>query len=111
MDPAVDHGDRELHHGMVAGGRRSHLHRALAPKDATMTTENAARRIATVGLLTGVLALLAVPASAAAGTTERVSVDSAGNQENGFQGPGLRTSTSRSAPTAASSRSPRAPRT
>ena len=37
-----------------------------------MTTENAARRIAAVGLLTGVLALLAVPASAAAGTTERV---------------------------------------
>src|SRR5205823_6519460 len=87
MDPAVDHGDRELHHGMVAGGRRSHLHRALAPKDATMTTENAARRIAAVGLLTGVLALLAVPASAAAGTTERVSVDSAGNQENGYPRP------------------------
>src|SRR5207237_167695 len=59
----------------------------LAPKDATMTTENAARRIATVGLLTGVLALLAVPASAAAGTTERVSVDSAGNQENGYPRP------------------------
>ena len=52
-----------------------------------MTTENAARRIATVGLLTGVLALLAVPASAAAGTTERVSVDSAGNQENGYPRP------------------------
>jgi Tol biopolymer transport system component len=52
-----------------------------------MTTENAARRIAAVGLLTGVLALLAVPASAAAGTTERVSVDSAGNQENGYPRP------------------------
>src|SRR5205814_1791467 len=40
-----------------------------------------------VGLLTGVLALLAVPASAAAGTTERVSVDSAGNQGNGYPRP------------------------
>src|SRR2546429_83327 len=62
MDPGVDHGDRELHHGVVAGGRRHHLHhRALAQKDATMTTGNArtspslalARRIAAVGLLAG----------------------------------------------------------
>src|SRR5947207_3597576 len=73
---------------MVAGGRRHHLHHvAVVPKGATMTTQSAARRIAAVGLLTGVLALLAVPASAAAGTTERVSVDSAGNQENGYPRP------------------------
>jgi Tol biopolymer transport system component len=40
------------------------------------------RRIAAVGLLAGVLALLAPPAGA--GTTERVSVDSAGNEGNSF---------------------------
>src|SRR5947207_5870805 len=82
MDPAVDHGDRELHHGVVAGARRHHLQRgALTPKDATMTTENArpspslalARRIAAVGLLAGVLAfLLATPPGASASTTERI---------------------------------------
>src|SRR5438552_1365614 len=48
-----------------------------------MTTENAARRIAVVGLLAGVLALLATPAAASAQTTERVSVDSTGNQAEG----------------------------
>jgi WD40 repeat protein len=59
--------------------------------DATMTTENArtpsslalARRILAVGLFAGVLALLATPPGASAQTTERVSVDSAGNEANG----------------------------
>src|SRR5438046_9981123 len=92
MDPAVDHGDRQLHRRVVAGGRRYHLHHgALGQEDASMTTEHvctapvleSSRRIAAVGLLAGVLALLATPASASAGTTERVSVDSAGNQQNG----------------------------
>src|SRR5256885_535736 len=55
MDPAVDHGDRELHHGVVAGDRRHHLHHgALMPKDAP------SRTILAVGLLAGVLALLLV---------------------------------------------------
>ena len=40
------------------------------------------RRIVTVGLFAGVLALLATPAGAAAGTTERVSVASDGTQGN-----------------------------
>ncbi len=40
-----------------------------------------ARRIAALGLLAGVLALLAPPASA--GTSDCVSVDSAGNEGNG----------------------------
>ena len=44
------------------------------------------RRIAAVGLLAGVLALLAAPTGAAAGTTERVSMDSAGNEGNGGSG-------------------------
>src|ERR1700704_5286397 len=69
MDPSVDHCDRELHHGVVAGGRRHHLHHGpLAPKDATMRAEDArtspslalARRILAVGLFAGVLALLLV---------------------------------------------------
>ena len=55
-----------------------------------MTTENArtspslapSRKIAGVGLLAGVLALLATPVGASAATTERVSVDSAGRQAN-----------------------------
>ncbi len=41
------------------------------------------RKIAVVGLLVGVLALLATPAAASAQTTERVSVDSAGNEQIG----------------------------
>ena len=39
-------------------------------------------RVAAVGVLAGALALLAAPVGASAGTTERVSVDSAGNQGN-----------------------------
>ena len=59
-----------------------------------MTTEDArtspsltlARRIAALGLLASILAVLAPPAGA--GTTERVSVDSAGNQVyRGSSGP------------------------
>jgi Tol biopolymer transport system component len=58
-----------------------------------MTPENArtrpslapSRRIAVVGLLAGVLALLAMPVGALAGTTERVSVDSAGNEWRGVR--------------------------
>src|SRR5947207_2433895 len=97
MEPAIDHGDRELHHGVVAGSRRHHLRRgALAPKDATMTTEQttehmctapaleSSRKIAVVGLLVGVLALLATPAVVSAQTTERVSVSSAGNEQIGL---------------------------
>ena len=38
--------------------------------------------VAAVGVLAGALALLAAPVGASAGTTERVSVDSAGNQGN-----------------------------
>jgi Tol biopolymer transport system component len=57
-----------------------------------MTTENArtslslalARRLAAVGLLAGVLTLLATPPGASAGITERVSVDSGGTQGNGY---------------------------
>jgi Tol biopolymer transport system component len=64
-------------------------------KVATMTSENSrtsrslalARRILAVGLLAGVLALLATPGGAsAAGTTERVSVDSAGIEQVGGSG-------------------------
>src|SRR5438067_1693678 len=42
-----------------------------------------ARRILAVGLLAGVLVLLATPTGASAQTTERVSVDSAGNEQIG----------------------------
>jgi Tol biopolymer transport system component len=42
------------------------------------------RRIAAAGLLAGVLALLATPAGASAGSTELVSVSSAGNQGSGY---------------------------
>src|SRR5205823_7255077 len=42
--------------------------------------------VADVGVLAGALALLATPARASAGTTERVSVDSAGNEGNGGSG-------------------------
>src|SRR5437660_12238696 len=38
--------------------------------------------VAAVGVLAGALALLSAPVGASAGTTERVSVDSAGNQGN-----------------------------
>src|SRR2546430_856587 len=41
------------------------------------------RMVAAVGLLSGVLALLATPTGASAGATERVSVDSAGNEGDG----------------------------
>ena len=41
------------------------------------------RMVAAIGLLSGVLALLAMPAGASAGTTERVSLDSGGNEANG----------------------------
>ena len=40
------------------------------------------RMIAIIGFLVGILALLQTPAAALAGTTERVSVDNAGNQGN-----------------------------
>ena len=40
--------------------------------------------VAAVGVLAGALALLATPARASAGTTERVSVDSAGNAANAY---------------------------
>src|SRR5207247_9429454 len=92
MDPAVDHGDRELHGRVGARGRRHHLHRgALAPKDATMTTQNArpfpslapSRRILAVGLLAGVLALPTTPPGASAATTRRASVERAGNEQIG----------------------------
>src|SRR5438874_791958 len=43
-------------------------------------------RITAVGLLASFLALLVTPARAAAGTPERVSVDSAGNEGNGGSG-------------------------
>src|SRR5438132_1229672 len=42
--------------------------------------------VAAVGVLAGALALLAAPVGASAGTTERVSVDSAGNQGDGGSG-------------------------
>src|SRR6266480_6716178 len=42
------------------------------------------RRAAFAGLLVSALALLATPAAAPAGTTELVSVDSAGNQGGGY---------------------------
>src|SRR5438094_1790918 len=42
--------------------------------------------VAAVGVLAGALALLATPARASAGTTERVSVDSAGNAANASSG-------------------------
>src|SRR5436190_13803833 len=56
-----------------------------------MTTEHtrmfpahpSACAIAAVGLLASFLAVLAAPAGVSAGTTERVSVDSAGNEGNG----------------------------
>src|SRR5438046_10748124 len=41
------------------------------------------RMVAAVGLLSGVLALLATPTGASAGATERVSVNSAGNEVHG----------------------------
>src|SRR6266480_1541473 len=41
------------------------------------------RMVAAVGLLSGVLAVLATPTGASAGTTERVSVNSAGNEVHG----------------------------
>src|SRR2546430_9218088 len=91
MDPAVDHGDRELHGRVGAGDRRHHLHHgALMPKAATMRTADArtspspapSRRVLAAGLLAGVLALLTTPAGASAGTTERVSLDSAGRPGN-----------------------------
>src|SRR2546430_6108687 len=66
---------------LCSGQRKSDPPRT--PKGTTMTTEKAARRIAAVGLLTGVLALLATLAAASAQTTERVSVDSAGNEQIG----------------------------
>ena len=40
------------------------------------------RRVLAAGLLAGVLALLTTPAGASAGTTERVSLDSAGRPGN-----------------------------
>src|SRR5437762_9436234 len=43
----------------------------------------ASRKILAVGLLAGVVALVTTPAGASAGTTERVSVDSAGNEQIG----------------------------
>src|SRR2546430_666107 len=49
-----------------------------------MPTETRSRLTAAVGLLTWILALLATPAAAPAGTTELVSVDSAGNQGGGY---------------------------
>ena len=48
------------------------------------------RMIAIIGFLVGILALLQTPAAALAGTTERVSVDNAGNQGNaGSSGVGI----------------------
>src|SRR2546430_14359873 len=41
------------------------------------------RMVAAIGLLSGVLALLATPTGASAGATERVSVNSAGNEVHG----------------------------
>src|SRR5437660_12196072 len=41
------------------------------------------RMVAAVGLLSGVLAVLATPAGVSAGATERVSLDSGGNEANG----------------------------
>ena len=82
--------------------------------------------VAAVGVLAGALALLATPARASAGTTERVSVDSAGNAANAssgapaisadgrfvaFDGGTAPASIPRSAPTAASSPSSRTPPT
>ena len=63
-----------------------------------MTTEHtrmfpahpSACAIAAVGLLASFLAVLAAPAGVSAGTTERVSVDSAGNEANrGSDGPSI----------------------
>src|SRR2546430_14943463 len=48
-----------------------------------MPTETRLRLMAAIGLLASVLALLATPATTRAGTTERVSVDSAGNEWHG----------------------------
>src|SRR2546422_705266 len=52
----------------------------------TAPTLVSSRRIAALGLLASFLALLVTPARAAAGTPERVSVDSAGNEGNGGSG-------------------------
>src|SRR5205823_14517869 len=60
MDSAVDHGDRELHHGVVAGGRRSHLHHGAVAPRALSPSLALARRTVAVGLLAGLLALLLV---------------------------------------------------
>src|SRR5439155_408211 len=96
MDQAVDHGDRELHQWVGSGSGRHHLrHGAVGRKETRpMTTGHvrtaptlvSSRRIAALGLLASFLALLVTPARAAAGTPERVSVDSAGNEGNGGSG-------------------------
>src|SRR5437667_1922878 len=60
------------------------LSRSLNRRMTAAVTRSLARvaSVAAVGVLAGALALLAAPVGASAGTTERVSVDSAGNQGN-----------------------------